>query len=476
MIKYIVKTSAVFLISLLLSNSAFAQFDCRSILGAHLTPIKKEVPLYWGIEGIGSYGKMIDREIVNAMLFGGLEYDFGKSRIYVEGGYKAWRNSKGFPGKDNLGEDHAGPKYFQKNRLGFREFFYNYKAENFSLIGGLHSMTSGDYFLMNERAMGLTANINFGAFTVKSNIATVNRNFARMGTFCGVRYLYNTIHTGYEILPGEKFGETNIAGAVILWNPHYKKPIVEELSADEDGFKSADEDEFGTVDEDEFKSTDDDEFSDVSNDVFSSAGDEFSDSGDEFSEVEKPKQKILKNVGALVFDEFGSYFIDNKIFIGAMLEIEPLSGVTVKVEPVLQLMNNNNSLGYFATISKGFNWNKGHRSTVEAGYLGKISLSDSAMFIPSFSNLYMGEVMRMDTWDAPLAFGSIKHNFPGKLHLYAKVRAALQIEQYHTQNYDLEIGFKAFNHARLSSIFSMIESDALEQTQYMARVELRIAF
>jgi hypothetical protein len=62
---------------LLFSTITFAQFDCRSILSSHLTPIKKNSNLLWAAEGVASHGLMNDREITNGMIYFGLEnYDY----------------------------------------------------------------------------------------------------------------------------------------------------------------------------------------------------------------------------------------------------------------------------------------------------------------------------------------------------------------------------------------------------------------
>ena len=200
-VKY--KTS-LFLLFIAISFSAFSQQDCRSHVGAHLTPFAKNFPLLWAVEGTLSHGLMDDRQITNGFLFVGLDYTKKKHQLYVEGGYKGWRNSLGFPENGDFGDNYIGLGFFQKNRLGMREVIYRFQGNKTSAIFGLHSMKSTDLFLVNERAIGTSINHKMGALSLDVNAGTVTRDFARMGNFCGVRYLYNTTHKTNEILPGKR--------------------------------------------------------------------------------------------------------------------------------------------------------------------------------------------------------------------------------------------------------------------------------
>ena len=52
------KTSILISLIVFASFSANAQMECRSMLGAHLTPFKKDVPILWAIEGTMAPGIM----------------------------------------------------------------------------------------------------------------------------------------------------------------------------------------------------------------------------------------------------------------------------------------------------------------------------------------------------------------------------------------------------------------------------------
>jgi len=156
-------------------------------MGAHLKPFKKDFPLLWSAEITFGHGYMTDdRLITNAMMFASLDYSWGKHQIYFEGGTKAWRNTFKGPG-EYAGETHGPGGFFQKQRFGIRDIFYKNK-EN-SIIVGFQQFTLGDYFLVNERALGLSYRNTFGNWEINVNGGSVLKDFSRFGTFCSVNYL-----------------------------------------------------------------------------------------------------------------------------------------------------------------------------------------------------------------------------------------------------------------------------------------------
>lgn len=450
----------VFSSVLLFSSISYSQFDCRSILNSHLTPIKENSNLLWAAEGIASHGWMNDREITNGMIYLGIDYTKNKSKFYFEGGYKGWRNSLSYPGADNLGDNYTGFGFFQKNRLGLREAFYQYKTDNTTITTGLQTMESSDHFLLNERVVGISAKHDINAFSINIKGGSVLRDFARMGNFCGVRYLYTTAYAPNEILPGNKLGETNFASTLISWDPHFK-PSKKVPS---------------TTDEDEFKTVEDDEFKDFeAEDEFKSADDEFSSTGDEFSTVEKEKIQLFSRVGIVIYDEFGSYYKSNKLFYGAFTDITLPLNFTLKLQVINQQITDNNTLAHYTKLGNSITLGK-HRTSFNIGYMDKFDNNASSSFIPSFSNLYMGEILRMDTWDIPIVSGEIKHNFPGKLRLYVRLRGIKQLKDNQTEIIDIETGVKLLKHVKLSGILSQFNSNIQDEAIHMARIELRIGF
>jgi len=458
-------STVLFLIS---SQYASAQMDCRSMLGAHLTPFKKDIPILWAVEGTMAPGLMtspfdtLDNTTLNGgMLLGALDFGFGKNKnhIYIEGGYKNWKNSE-FVSDD---------KEKSSRHLGVRQAFYSYTGETFKLKIGLHETRLGDFFLVDERVLGVSFDKEIGAFTVNTRVGTVNKSFARMGKFCANRHLYGVINNGnYTENIGKKVGETNLAGIVVNWDPHYQKP--ELATTNEDEFSS--DDEFSSSDE--FDSTD--EFHE--NHDFNEFG-----SSDEFTEENtktKSRQKIsLTNIGLLFYDEFGAeeYIPENKFYTGLLFDIDLPFGFFMQTGGVYQNMLHQNTFVYIAKLGKSKTWDNASLTKISGAYIGKIDIDKNATFQPLFSNLFIGEIMRMDAAQFPLWQAMIKHRFPGKRKIHIAAKFVGQIEDAKTNEQDLEIGLMALkNHLKVTLIGSHVQTEALPNDFSMLRLEMRLAF
>ncbi len=464
------KTRILFLIFAFIAiGQAKAQMDCRSILGAHLTPFKKDGTILWAIEGTTGPGMMtspydsIDKTKINGgMILAALDFGFmrNKSHIYIEGGYKNWQNSD-FVNKS---------EFTDSKHFGIRQAFYSFSNKKTKIKVGLHETRLGDFFLIDERILGASINQEIGAFTVNVRGGTVNKSFARMGKFCSNRHLYSIINHNFTEKIGNKVGETNLAGFVINWNPHYVKENKNTNSTDE--FSDTNNDEFSTDDKD---STNKDGYHE--NHDFNEFG-----SSDEFSDVgtSKSKQKILiKNIGFIVYDEFGSkqYIPDNKFYTGALADFDLPFGFFMQTGAVYQNMLNNNTLVYIAKVGKSQSWNNASLTKISGAYIGKSNIDDNAIFQPLFSNLFIGEVVRMDAPNFPLWQASIKHRFPGKMKFHIAIKAVGELENAKTNEQDIEFGFLAFRkHLKATLIGSRIESLAFDNDVFMARIELRLAF
>ena len=447
-----------------------AQMSCRSQLGAHLTPFKKDGTILWAVEGTMAPGMMtspfdsIDNTKLNGgMLLAALDFGFmqNKSHFYVEGGYKNWKNSN-FVDKSKL----TGSRHF-----GMRQAFYSYTNNKTNIKIGLHETRLGDFFLIDERMLGVSLNQDIGAFTVNVRGGTVNKSFARMGKFCSNRHLYSIINPDFTEKIGNKVGETNLVGFAINWNPHYVKEQPDNNTDDE--FNDTNNNEFSNDDEFSNKT---DEFHE--NHDFNEFGDndEFSDSKD----ADKPKQKItVKNVGFIVYDEFGSqeYIPENKLYTGLLVDLDLPYGFYLQTGAVYQNMQNNNMLVHITQLRKSKSWNNSSLTKVTAAYIGKSNIDDNAIFQPLFSNLFIGEVVRMDAPNFPLWQTSIKHRFPGKYKFHIALKAVGELENAKTNEQDVEIGFFTFNkHLKTTFIGSRIVSNVFPNDVFMARVELRLAF
>mgnify|MGYP001020480447 CR=1 FL=1 len=375
------------------------------------------------------------------MAIAGLDFSFEKSKqqFYIEGTYKNWFNSteedtaKGKGRGIDPGNQHFAP----------RELFYRYN-EGFKLTIGLQSMTFGDYFLVDERVVGINFEKKFETIHINSSIGTVGRLAARQRRVCGMRHLYNLAGGASYDYVGDNFGETNFLGAVLKYIPSTK-----------------------SMPNDDKKQTGNDEFEQF---------DEFSDGFEDLSSSTKTRN-FLNEIGLLYYQEFGSGFNHNfKHYFGGLALINLPLEMKLKTELVYQYITDENSLVYYGEIARDFNWESGDLTSINLGYLGKLSESDSTLFYPSFSNFYLGEVMRLDAKEIPIIFGSITHRFPFSNKFFIKLQGIAQLQEQQTNEIDLELSARFFEHIKLTGIFSRIQSNPLEEIYYMARLELRAAF
>lgn len=438
------RLSVLISVAIIASNSAEAQMECRSMLGAHLTPFKKDVPILWAIEGTmapgimtSPYANIDDAKLNGGMLLGALDFTFlKKHNFYIEGGYKNWKNS------ELVDENNDKSRHF-----GMRQAFYTFTGNSFKLKLGLHETKLGNFYLIDERILGASVDKEIGAFTINLRGGTVMKNFARMGSFCANRHLYGILSPNYTENIGKKPGETNLAGIVINWNPNFKKEDI----------NSKTDDEFSNTDE------------------FSEFG-----SSDDFSGVPESssKQKFkISNIAFILHNEFGSIIPDNKLYTGSLIDIELPYEFSFQTGGIYQNMKDNNTIVFIATLGKNFGWNNGSNTTIKGAFIGKADIDTDAKFQPLFSNLFLGEIMRLDAIDFPLWQSEIKHNFPGKLKFHVALKAVCQIEDSKTNEQDLELGIKTFNnHLKLTAIFSRVKTLAFPDDLYMARMEMRVAF
>jgi len=422
------KLKILVILFLFISVSGYSQWVCRSKLGAHLKPIKKDFPLLWAAEITFGHGYMTDeRQITNAMMFASLDYSWKHNTLYFEGGTKAWRNTFKGPGEYDA-ESHGPGGFFQKQRFGIRDVFYRYKKEDNTIVLGFQQFTLGDYFLVNERALGLSYKNTFGSWDINVNGGSVLKDFSRFGTFCSVNYLYNTIRDRVYPVLGENIGETNFAGVVATWTPKEKEA---------EGSDS--------------------EFS------------EFSEFGDE------PKNKIFKNASLIGYTEFGTLIPEMRYHFGVNSLFEFPFKIKLKTEILNQTIIDNNALIYYVNLSRTFNFGSKGQSLINLKYYGKYNIDKNAMAYASFSNLFIGEVMRMDMMDMPLYQFAFKHRVP-KWKSQIKIQLTQQFDYQHISEFDVAIGKTFFHHAKLTIMGSRMIADDLDGELYMIRAEMRVTF
>ena len=365
---------------LLASTSLFAQWECPSRIGGNLKPFTSAFTnLSWASELTSSMGYAGDDYISNIMAFGALDLSFDKFTFYAEGGLKRWKR---FDGK--------GYENFATN-FGMREAFFQYRGTNQTLNLGLRSTQGDDYYLINERVMGIDYKQSFGNWNVRALTGSVLDRFARNGTFCTLGYLYNIVPGRERALIGQQFGQTNLAMLTLNYLPGSKTTS----------------NEFAT-----------DEF--TNNDGLSVATDEFS------APAKKQTQALFKlvNTGALLYTEYGSQIATKALYSGLYAEVE-IAGITLKPEVLLQSALNQRALIWNLTAQKQFIWSSGQQTKVFARAIGVVKIDSTANALNSFSNVFAGEVLRMDGIELPIVQAGIKHSIPS-LKASIKLQAALQ--------------------------------------------------
>jgi hypothetical protein len=452
--------SPVAVIFFLFSLSLHAQWDCRSILGAHLHPIiKKQSPFSAGLELTTSQGWMNDRRINNLMVFPGMNLQIGKQHsLYAEGGFKGWNyvvmNHDIPAGK---------PDNFSKKRMGIREGFYKYSGLNSTLTIGFQSITASDLWLVNERGLGVKYNQSFGKYGFDFSTATVVRDFSRMGSYCTVKYIYNLVKKREDAYIGNQPGETNFSGLVWWFDPDGKKNSKPETV---------------TETEDEFKplSTGDDEFKPLNNN-----GNEFKsiNGDDEFKTMNDGKEALpfftLSRHGFVLYSEYGSRIANPRFFYGYMLNADLFKKLRFKTQVLHQNDKNNGMLIATGGLEYMHSWPSSHLTAIGLNNYYSVPFTDNSRVSASFTNFFIGEVLRMESQDMPLSQFYVKHTFPGKKKVYVKAQHVMQYQNNHMAESDAEAGLKAFGHFRLTGIVSRITARSLNEPYYMFRIELRMA-
>ena len=405
------KVKTALLATLLLSTtSLFAQWECPSRIGGNLKPFTSAFPnLSWAGELTTTAGTTGDYAIGNAMAFGALDLSFDKYTLYVEGGAKSWKRING---NDYHNEGH---------NFGFREAFFQYRGSSQNLNIGLRSTQGDDYYLINERVLGLDYKQTLGNWNFRALTGTVMNRFARNGTFCTLGYLYNIVPGRERQLIGRQFGQTDLAMLTLNYRPGSKPSTTDEF-ANSDGL--------GTTNE-------------------FAASDAFS------APAKKSVRNLLKlvNAGALAYTEYGSLVTSKALYSGLYAELE-IAGITLKPEIILQSASANQGLIWNLTAQKEITWSNQQQTKIFGRYIGMIKIDSTAHALNSFSNVFAGEVLRLDAIELPLFQCGIKHSIPS-LKASVKLQAALQTGE--TRGYEHNIMLPAPTVSRMQE-YDMVVS------------------
>ncbi len=446
------KLATIILLSFIVTLSN-AQWECRSKIGASLRPLGTS-PFSVGNELITSTGYLNNSLIHNTMVFGSFDFLKQNHNIYVEGGYKFWyRTQYNMPLRDNNDPLNTDTVNFTSytNRFGLREAFYRYQNSKTRLVTGLQSVKLNDHFLVNERMIGVSLNQKVGSFEVNVTGGTVSRDYARNGSFCSVRYLYD-IFPDRKIAPmGVGLGQTNFGSASLTWFPGRKSSSVSTAGADE----------FAT--------------------------DEFAD-----GKVDDKRSLKLESVGAIAYLEQGDMITTltndstikaiQPILVGGFLTLNLFNILDLKTEALLQMAESNLGAVVFASLGKDYILRCGNKLGFETKYYHFFESDSGARPLMSFTNLFLGEVVRLDGIDMPLWQVHAKYSMT-KQKLHFKVQYVGQVNDSKLRETDIEIGKMFFSKLLVNLQLGYIESsvpfdsntDNTKNT-YISRIELRYNF
>ena len=148
----------------------------------------------------------------------------------------------------------------------------------------------------------------------------------------------------------------------------------------------------------------------------------------------------------------------------------------MKLEGIGQYIEGEKAIGYMAEAQRDVTWRSGAFTDLTAGYMGRFRIDDDAFFYPTFGNLFMGEVMRLDAPALPLAYTSVHHRFPWRLAPAIGVSLIEQVGAADVTELDLTMGIRLFDGLRLEGVYSYGRTDLLEEEMQMGRLEFRWSF
>lgn len=453
-----------------------AQPDCRSILGAHLKPYSHESQISWAGELVTIPVYMENRYANNSMLFGAIDFTSRSKRhqFYFEGGAKrstvdaaSHSDTEQTPETTAAADEtHVGtgvPTGTGKGkpttttitsptgetttittttattgtendpRYGWREFFYQYRADATRVRVGLSTTRLGDQFLVNERTLGFSLQQSLGRATLAATAGSVG-DFARMTDFCGTKRLTNLVEKEKYETVGHDFGDTNLAGLVLAWDLTRATPAARPAGADEFALS------------------------------------------DDLAPRRSATLWGLHQIGLVSYHEFDRIADENRSWFGTFARFELPAGVSFQAE-VLYQDAHTDAVILHGLAQKDYFWSNASNTSFHAGYFGKVNRGGAAAFEASFSNLFKGEIMRMDAIDIPLVYAGVRHNFPGRRKTYVQLQGVEQLQAENMKEVDLEVGTNVLKHLRVVAIGSYIYSRATKEPEnYVAKMEVRLGF
>jgi hypothetical protein len=377
--------------------SVSGQSDCRSIFGTGFKPVNS-TPLSWGVELTGAGALMNDRYTANWSAYGGVDYFRKKHQIYFEGAYKGWYNSAGNPEGRKPQSDFPAYNRPTPSHFGLRELFYRIGDRDSYIKAGVQSFISGDYMLFDERMLGVSGLKSWGGLQFSAAFGTVTQHIARFQDVCGNRHIYNIIHRSQFNFVGDQPGESNFTGAFLKWTP---SSLITETAESTDDFY-------------EFEA-----FKEFTNTIARFGSTTHGSNRQFFSVYE---------AGMFAYQEFGSGFHQYKYYGGLFSTFFLPFQLSLKTQLTGQYILDDRTLAFYFGLDRPFYWDQGGVSRFVFSYLTKFDIDDKTHFYPAFSNLFLGEVMRLDAIDLPIITVAFKHQFENRLKPSLQLQYAGQLK------------------------------------------------
>jgi hypothetical protein len=115
-------------------------------------------------------------------------------------------------------------------------------------------------------------------------------------------------------------------------------------------------------------------------------------------------------------------------------------------------------------------------TNIWGGYIGSAEIDPNAIFHPNFSNLFLGEVMRLDVVHLPLVFGRMKHHLTWSGKPAFGLLAVKRMSADNAAEVDFDVEFHLSRGFRLYGLVGFVRSDALPTTTMVGRAQFRYAF
>ncbi|MFB6319651.1 hypothetical protein [Saccharicrinis sp. FJH54] len=441
----------IFLTALVVPFQIMAQWSCPSKINAHLKPFWEDGPVSWAMEGEAGGGLLGDRQLLNGMGLGALELYLNHISIYAEGGVKYW----------NTNENGV---YFENTRLGMRELYLNPSLGNHSVKVGLQSLQLQDMFVFNERTMAASYRYKNNGFLLEAAAGTVSEQFARNGSFCTKCFQYDIIMNRTRPYLASQPFEEKFSAVTVSFKPAQYKKKAERKSENRES-----NDEFGSFEEvgkDEFSNTD--EFS----------TDELSGGGDEFGSFNaRPTKKFplkLESAGVIIYSEFGQYNAGTGFWSGAFGSLTLPLNLTFKTEALFQYLGSNQGTFLINSLEGNYSSKLGF-TDFYAVYYHFFKGTQNATPALSYTNLFLGEVLRLESVEMPLLSVYAKHRFKGK-GLSIKVQYATNTVAERLYEEDIQITKTLGKHFHLSCTAGYITQRLPQNRTWLGRAELRFTF